>query len=159
MNRQFTPWAVSTLVVLLGMHTGCGAGSKDPQFDVVPVRGTVTVNDQPLADAQVSYFYQGQKPEGFPGSGGKTDAQGNYELSTLSQKGTLVGKHKAVVSKMTMKDGSPPKIQEGIDEEQLKVQGEIVESIPPPYKDPTNTPVTIDVTKDKADGYDIKITK
>lgn len=144
--------------VLIAALVGCEAATG-PKFDVVPVRGNVTLNGQPLADAQVSFWFQGTPPEGYIGSGAKTDAQGNYELTTLTQKGTIVGKHKAVVSKMTMKDGSPLKLAEGIDEQQLIAEGKAVESIPSPYNDPTNTPVAFDVTKDKADGYDIKITK
>jgi len=159
MNHHFNTYICCGWGLLLGTLVGCQEALNETRFDVVPVRGTVTLNGQPLADAQVAFFYQGQTPSGYPGSGGKTDAQGNYVLTTGRQKGTLAGKHKVAVSKMTMKDGSPLKVQEGIDEEQLKMQGAIVESIPPPYNDPTNTPVTFDVSKDKADGYDIKITK
>jgi hypothetical protein len=144
--------------VLIAALSGCD-GANEPKFELVPVRGNVTLNGQPLADAQVSFWFQGTSPKGYTGSGGKTDAQGNFELTTLSQKGTIVGKHKAVVSKMTMKDGSPLQVAEGMDEQQLIAEGKVVESIPPPFNDPTNTPVAFEVTKDKTDGYDIKITK
>ena len=62
---------------------GCGdAKNKGPQLDLAPVAGTVTLDGQPLADADVAFYLEGAATPGYYGSGGKTDAQGRYALQT-----------------------------------------------------------------------------
>jgi hypothetical protein len=60
---------------------GCGQSSSD-RVEVFPVEGRILLNGQPLAGAQVVFHPQGSKT--LPASA-KTDAQGNYKLSTYDQ--------------------------------------------------------------------------
>ena len=76
----------------------------DPSL--VPVAGTVTVNDQPLANATVTFIPK----DGTPGFGGvgKTDAAGRYKLrgSRDDAPGVPPGEYRVVISKRLMPDGS-----------------------------------------------------
>src|SRR5215204_1838971 len=92
-------WLALGLVAVL-----CGCNKSDPSL--VPVTGTVTVNDQPLANATVTFIPK----DGTPGFGGvgKTDAAGKYTLkgSRDDAPGIPPGEYRVVVSKRLMPDGS-----------------------------------------------------
>ena len=92
-------WAAGGLVALL-----CGCSPSDPSL--VAVSGTVTLNDQPLANATVTFIPK----DGTPGVGGvgKTDAGGKYTLtgSRDDAAGIPPGEYRVVVSKRLMPDGS-----------------------------------------------------
>ena len=89
--------AIFVGVALLVVTAGCGGGTSEPKFKVTEVKGNVTKGGQPLPDAQVSLMPQGQIAPNFPGAGGKTDAQGNFEVMTGSQKGVPAGTYTVVV--------------------------------------------------------------
>lgn len=75
-------------LVLLG---GCG-----PADGLADVRGTVTLNGKPLANATIEFqpLEPGQSP-----SSAKTDESGNYRLMyTLSAVGVVPGKHRITIS-------------------------------------------------------------
>lgn len=77
--------------LLLGV-AGCGG----ERFPVAPVSGTVTLDGKPLADARIGFEPRriGDKPNAGPGSYAKTDAQGRYELTTLTgESGAVVTTH------------------------------------------------------------------
>jgi len=82
------------LAVLAVFSAGC---SSDP-YKSASVSGRVTLNGQPLADAEV--MFQPVALEGSinpgPGSYGITDAEGRYTLKLIGKetKGAVVGKHK-----------------------------------------------------------------
>ena len=154
MNDKLRGWLLAVGFLLV---VGCTESA--PSFKLVPVKGTVTQDGKPLAEAQVQFFKQGDIPAGYPGAGAKTDSQGKYEVLTGSGKGAIPGAYKVTVSKLLMKNGSPLVESEGMDKEQLIMQGQVVESVPKEFSDPNVSKVTIDVTEGKADGYDIKIGK
>ena len=89
-------------VGLLALAGGCG--KSDPSL--VPVTGTVTLNDQPLANATVTFIPK----DGTPGFGGvgRTDAAGKYALkgSRDDAAGVPPGEYRVVVSKRLMPDGT-----------------------------------------------------
>jgi len=146
------------LVVLCSaLMVGCTEAG--PSFKLVPVKGTVTLDGKPLADAQVQFFRQGDAPPGYPGTGAKTNAEGKYEAMTGANKGAIPGTYKITVSKLLMKNGSPVVESEGMDKEQLVMQGLVVESVPKEFSDPDKSKVTFEVAEGKADGYDITIAK
>ncbi len=95
--------------IILGLFViaGCG-GSK-----VAPVSGTVKVNGQPLANATV-VFQPSEGANPGPGSVGKTDANGRYELfgSTTNLPGASVGKHTVSITAFsgddTVQSSAPP---------------------------------------------------
>jgi hypothetical protein len=71
----------------------CLAGCSD-NLHVRPVEGTVRLDGQPLAGAEVIF-----RPENGRPSLGVTDAQGRYILRySADQLGALVGKHKVSIS-------------------------------------------------------------
>jgi len=80
------------------------AGCSTEPFDLAPVKGRVTLNGEPLADAAV--LFQPLVPEGGnglevgPESGAHTNADGTFELRTFAPEriGAVVGRHRVVVS-------------------------------------------------------------
>ncbi|QEG43843.1 peptidase associated/transthyretin-like domain-containing protein [Roseimaritima ulvae] len=85
----------------LTAFSGCGPSSSEP---LAAVKGTVTAQGQPLVGADVMFI-----PEGGVGapSGGKTDAQGAFELQyTNGESGAVIGKHRVVIS--VAADEPPP---------------------------------------------------
>jgi hypothetical protein len=140
------------------VSVGCGdAKNKGPLFDLAPVAGTVTLDGQPLADADVAFYLEGAAVPGYFGSGGKTDAQGRYELQTGAAKGALPGAFKVTVSRITDAKGGPLVLSDGMDVQQLKVQGEAKESLPGKYSDMEKTELSTTVDKSKAEGYDFDL--
>jgi len=77
---------------------GCGKG-----YSVVPVSGTITRGDTPVANATVRFQPKtegGSKANPGPGSYGKTDRDGHYVLEVQTGdglKGAVPGKHKVTV--------------------------------------------------------------
>lgn len=91
-------WTAAALVGCAGLLTsGCGGGGG---IELVPVSGTVTLDGAPLKDAHVS-FQPAPEYTNQPvvESVGTTDAEGKYELRTVSfgddsgLRGAMVGKH------------------------------------------------------------------
>jgi hypothetical protein len=148
---------LSFLALISVSVAGCNSASGT-NWDVVPVSGTVTLDGQPLADAQVSLIPE-TRQDGYPGAAAKTDSAGKFTLISGNQQGAMPGKYKVIVSKLTMKDGSPLVDQgEGMDVDQLIAQGLTREAVPPQYSDPSQTTLAMDVVSGKAEGYDIQMT-
>ena len=150
----------AALVSLIIVVAGCGDGV--PTYDLVPVTGIVKLNGTPLADADVQFVYEGgNAPPQYAGSTGKTDPNGKYELVTNAQKGCVEGKFKVVISKWTDAQGNTVinDPEKGMDLEQMKMQGQAVQFIPPAYSSLEQTKLTADVSAGKADGYDFELTK
>ena len=83
-------WIASALLV--GFVLGCGAGGPAKY----PVSGKVTLDGKPLAEVSVTFSPSDRK---LPTSGGKTDAQGVYKLSTAQgDSGAVVGKYMVTLS-------------------------------------------------------------
>jgi hypothetical protein len=88
--------------VLVALFAGCS--KTDPSL--VTVSGRVTFNDQPLANAMVTFIPK-DGTSGFGGVG-KTDAAGKYKLrgSRDDAAGIPPGEYRVVISKRLMPDGS-----------------------------------------------------
>jgi hypothetical protein len=152
--RTYAPVALLLSIFFLGCEP---SGAK---FKVTPASGTVTMSGQPVADAQLILQYEGTPPPEFPGAGAQTDSSGKFAVTAGTQQGTIPGKYKVAVSKLTKKDGSPiPSGDNGIDLEQLRMQGEVVDAIPAPYNNLATSPLTLEVKEDKPEGYEIQIAK
>jgi hypothetical protein len=77
-------------LALLAALPGCGPSRPG----TVPVRGTVTLDGQPLAGAAVMFM----PPAGRPAAG-VTDQTGQFQLTTFAnQDGALLGPHAVTVS-------------------------------------------------------------
>ena len=136
------------LLVVPFFLLGCGGRDEGPE--VIPVKGQVTVNGEPLKGAGVSFrpdTERGNTAEYMPG--GSTDEQGNYEIAAVAnKKGAPPGWYKVVVM--------PPSAPPGSD---------IVIEYPdynPKFMRPEETDLEIEV-KATEDGepmvYDIQLTE
>jgi hypothetical protein len=126
------------LAALLALAGGCGRGGPE----LVPVRGTVTLDGKPVEGASVTFIPQ------FPGQPalGSTDARGKFTLKTHPHgNGAMPGTHKATVRKvettgfLATEDGlSGGVAPEGIQQ---------IWHTPQRYADPETTPLLIEVGK------------
>lgn len=141
-------------ILVVAALVGCGTSETGKTFKVTPVSGKVTMANQPLADAQVTLVYQGTPPKDYPGSGAKTDAQGNFEILTGIQKGVMAGKYLVLVSKMVGADGKPfvDDPNSGMDQGMMMAEGKVKDLIPPAFSDAGQATQTVTVT----DGTPIK---
>ena len=76
--------------------TGCG-GEAGP--NLVPVTGTVTINNKPLEGAVVQFVPLPSNKEGQPAED-ITGPEGNYKLRTRRRSGVVPGKYHVVVTKL-----------------------------------------------------------
>lgn len=144
-----------SLIVLLSLgvasFAGCGgSGTKEGNFKVNPVTGSVKLNGTPLPDADVMFQMEGPTPADYFGTAAKTDAQGNFEAYTGTRKGAPAGKYKVVVSKWVGQDGKPVVPSEGMDLEQLKAGGLAKQAVSPEFSDITVTKTEITVEEGKS---------
>ena len=96
MFRAYSPWPMAALVVWIAL-AGCGR-----EATTVPVRGTVTLDGQPLPRATVQFLAQDR---GGRDALGTTDADGLFRLSTFKPRdGAFAGKYKVVVRSVPQAD-------------------------------------------------------
>jgi hypothetical protein len=88
-RRLLRSLASAVLVVLLGSVVGCG------DANLGRVRGTVTLDGQPLDGAMVTFApVEGGRP-----AAGRTDAQGRYQLVySRDSSGAMIGEHLVTIS-------------------------------------------------------------
>ncbi len=111
------------LALLLLLFSG-GCGNKD----LGAVTGTITLDDQPLADAFVEFTPTG---EGGSPSYGKTDANGKYEMEfSRDQSGAWIGANSVRITTEDVQD---------VDGEEVNV----AEKVPAQYN--TDSTLTADV--------------
>jgi hypothetical protein len=138
MNRVQQPNALfGALLTLLAVTTGCGDG----KFQFAPVEGRVLLDGQPVAKARVVFMPKASTADGEAGpySGGETDLEGRYTLSTLEETptvGAVIGSHRITIS-TRVAHLDPDKLDtEVIDSP---------ETIPAEYTNYRLTPLTFDV--------------
>ena len=89
---RWIPWVCASLAIAL-LTSGCRRGPK-----LSPVTGTVTLDGEPLANAQVEF----QPTQRAAPSYGTTDALGQYELRYTKDKlGAVVGGHVVRITTQT----------------------------------------------------------
>jgi hypothetical protein len=102
MNRLLKTLVVPAAVFSLWL-AGCGGEGTNP--NLVPVAGTVTLDNQPLVDATVTFIPLASTAG--QGGTGRTGPDGKYELMHFREgKGVDPGEYMVVVSKMVQRDGS-----------------------------------------------------
>ncbi len=151
-------WAMAVTAASILLLAGCGKSNQGPAFELTPVAGKVSLDGKPLADADIGFYPQGSAPAGYHGSGAKTDSEGRYELKTTSKSGAVPGAYKVTVSRFVGAAGAPVNLEEGMDVEQLKLQGQYKESLPERYSTLEKTELTVTVENGKVDGYDFPLT-
>ena len=93
------------IAAALAAVLGCSAAGPD----VVPVSGTVTLNGKPLANATVAFAPIAKPGEVIAGDGsaGKTDAAGEYTLTTSrGVPGAQVGRHRVRITVLAEQVGT-----------------------------------------------------
>lgn len=133
----------SVLWLCLVIITGCGGDG----FNLAPVSGTVSLNDQPLADTLVTFAPTSTVG---PPSWGRTDANGTYSLQTRDgERGAVIGEHRVTITTAEAPEAS---------NERDDVYGSSTpEKVPARYN--TDSELTFTVSEDSAEGSaDFKLT-
>ena len=123
------------LLVLIGLSTLLGC--KEPKIKgLVPVRGTITFNGEPLEGATVG-FTPKEFNTGDRLATGKTDSKGVFELRTIGEPGILPGEYVVVLIKNKTIPGNPtpPKSRPA----PVKIES----LIPKRYGDPKTTDLNV----------------
>ncbi|TWT30017.1 transthyretin-like family protein [Blastopirellula retiformator] len=90
-SKQAGRLAVALSVILLGLP-GCGGPSDQP--DLGRVHGTITIDGTPLSGVVVVF-----QPESGRPAHGRTDANGQYELTYIRDtRGTKVGRNRVEIA-------------------------------------------------------------
>ena len=123
------------------LSAGCGSDEK-PLAETFPVSGTVIFNDQPLANATVTFDGGGTNR----GAYGMTDEEGRYRLTTFkSGDGAVPATHRVSI----LHEVEVPDADNGMNEDQYG--GQIVEppktesTIPDIYSSFDTSPLTAEV--------------
>ena len=120
-------------VTPLLLLTGCGGGSDAPPL--VPVSGKVTVDGSAVRGATVTFLPQ---QSGLNTSIGTTRDGGTFELFYSSSRGAVPGEYKVTVSYFANPDGTPfQQSDDGLDIEQMQMQGKVKQALPPKYHRPS----------------------
>ena len=121
--------AVSTLVTVAIVLTGCSNSSRPPTY---PVTGTVTSQGKPLAGAAITFVPTGDEGEA---ASAITDSNGKYALTTWQAgDGARPGQYRVKVSKQEEKPVDPSKMVKNLSiEEEQKIYVENKKP-PPPAK-------------------------
>jgi len=105
--RHLRTYAIPVLALTMLAWTGCGGNRPD----LATVHGRITLNGQPLPQAQVRF----DPVDAVRGSTGGTDQSGQYKLSYLrGDQGAAIGEHRVTILKF-LPDGRqlvPPQYNE-----------------------------------------------
>src|SRR5207237_2656565 len=116
------------LVCVVCLALGCGQSRN-----TATVSGRVTLDGVPLADARVNFQPMGDAKEPGIGSFGKTNANGEYSLTLIDEKGegAIIGMHRVMIKAVPARAGDDDKEPAGKDR------------VPPEYN--INTTLTFEV--------------
>ena len=130
------------LVLAAALGAGCNPHSLPP---MAPVKGTVTLDGQPVTAGQVS-FIPTDKTDTAGLSSGTIGTDGAYEIHTGGASGAPLGKYKVTVTTSTVP-------VPGATTMPMAAWGA-------QYKDPMKTPLNFEVVNNPEAGrYDLKLTK
>lgn len=113
MSKSSLGACVAVVVAASVFLAGCGGGggsSSGTGPKTVPVTGTVTKGGQPVEGATVKFT----TVDGKKGASGRTDAKGNYTLSTAKPgDGALPGQYQVTITKIEAPASEPTSGNEG----------------------------------------------
>lgn len=143
--RSF-PTSLITGLCVATLVFAAGCGSDEP-YELAPVSGVVTLNNQPLSDATVTFVPTGQPGQGGmaevgPPSSAQTDTDGRFQLKTRDGKsGAVVGRHKVQITTV---------VDEGASDNDQMDYRKMREQLPSKYN--SQSTLTFDVPEDGTDG-------
>ena len=138
------------LLLFFSFLSGCGERTK---LDVTAVRGTVTVDGQPMEGINIIFH---PSDGGEIAAFGSTDAQGKYTLSSPSApvgSGAVAGEYIPTFSKTETEE--PPASHPS----HLPFDGKVFHMIPEKYENPKTcgaAPVTVKKGKNNVFDFDLK---
>jgi hypothetical protein len=125
------------------MTVGLGCGKARSQLPLVPVTGTVTLDNKPLTSTSLRFVPVGTTKGN--GATGYTDEEGKYELRTpQGDLGAPAGEYRVIFSKLVMPDGSPFSGES----EGGQMDSPAREILPPKFSDETQSNVRATVQPD-----------
>lgn len=149
LRRNARTWLLVLLAGLLVAVSGCGGDT------LVPVEGIVTLDGKPVEGATVVFV-----PDNAPGRPAQafTDADGRFQLSTVSQRGAQPGTYKVLVTKTT--GILPPGAEPPSPDDELKMRKQradyakhsdqyLKSLLPTAYGSPTTTSLRCKVPPDQ----------
>ncbi len=150
MEAQRKSRFVGVFLLLTTLASGCG-GSDKPL--TAPVVGKVTLDGKPLKGAVVTFWPKAAKTNP---SAGITGESGEYRLAGAND-GAAPGSYKVTVQYYTKPDGTPADTSDGIDVQQLVMQGQAQQVLPESYSDPAGTALNGDVNAGKTNVIDFAL--
>lgn len=127
-------WSLAICATL----TGCGSGN----VPLIPVSGVVTLDGEPLVDAEVIFEHHAGRP-----SVGRTDNAGRYTLTYVgTQRGALPGEHKVRISTFLEPDSDSS--------DPVKMEGR-KETVPARYNQQTE--LSVEVGASRKEPYDFEL--
>jgi hypothetical protein len=100
---------VLAILTISGSFKGC---SRGPRYELVPAKGVVTIDGQPVGDILVQFMPDIEKDGQGPSSQGTTANDGSFTLRTFAgEDGAALGNH--VVTFIDTTRDEPPQGQEG----------------------------------------------
>jgi len=156
-----------TLYLFLGLVisvaiSGCDLSTPStPRISgpLVPVKGTVMLDGEPLPNADVSFIPDGKSDKSVIAATAKTDSSGKYQLRTDGKLGAPAGRYRVVVERWATPDGAPFREdpENGMDMEQARMAGKVKQSVPEKYSDILKTQLSAEVTADQKDPVDFAL--
>jgi len=139
---------------------GCGS-SAPPGPELVPAKGKVTLNGNPLTGAKLFFHPQDVKLVDCVAT---SDDAGAFELYALGKSGAVPGKYKVTVQYYTKPDGSPfllgaADADSGMDLDQFIAMGQVKLGVPKKYLNPDQTDLTIEVTPSGSEDLVLALAK
>lgn len=117
------PIVLMTLAVI-----GCGR-KEDAEPTLTVITGTITLDGQPLPNADLEFHYKGTAPEAYKGAASRSDAEGVFQVKSViegktgAKLGILPGPHNVIVTR-TQSDEQPevPKKYTSLDTTDLELK-------------------------------------
>jgi len=130
---QKNPFCFLAMILILFAHAGCSRDNRPKDLPrLFPATLTVTLDEQPLADAIVTLYPENEADARWT-VGGWTDSNGKATIVTHGQfHGSPAGKFKVGVTKSEAK-GSGPSLR-------------VTHLVDPVFADPQKTPLEIEVS-------------
>lgn len=134
-------------VAVLGGAIGC---DREPQINVVPAKGVVSLDGAPASGVALTFL----PAEGMDGPRGNamTDAEGRFEAKVSADAvGLAPGSYRVLFSKIVMPDGSP------IPPDVMAADVGAENVLHPAYRDPSATPVGVTIPESGAEDLTLEI--